>query len=46
MWLARERAFLALSRERPLLILFEISIWLSAYMERRWERAAEASSEA
>jgi sec-independent protein translocase protein TatC len=23
----------------PLLILFELSIWLSAFMERRWERS-------
>ena len=24
----------------PLLILYEMSIWLSVLMERRWERAA------
>jgi Sec-independent protein secretion pathway component TatC len=24
----------------PLLLLFELSIWLSTVMERRWERAA------
>ncbi len=24
----------------PLLLLFELSIWLSSVMERRWERAA------
>jgi sec-independent protein translocase protein TatC len=23
----------------PLLVLFEVSIWLAAYMEKRWERA-------
>jgi sec-independent protein translocase protein TatC len=27
----------------PMLILFELSIWLSVLMERRWERAALAS---
>jgi Sec-independent protein secretion pathway component TatC len=27
----------------PLLVLFEASIWISVFMERRWERtAAEA----
>lgn len=30
----------------PLLILFESSIWLSAFMERRWERTAEDDDEA
>jgi sec-independent protein translocase protein TatC len=29
----------------PLLILFEISIWLSAYMERRWHASLEPSLE-
>jgi Sec-independent protein secretion pathway component TatC len=24
----------------PLLVLFEVSIWLSVFMERRWERSA------
>jgi Sec-independent protein secretion pathway component TatC len=24
----------------PLLVLYEMSIWLSVLMERRWERAA------
>ena len=24
----------------PLLVLFEASIWISVFMERRWERAA------
>jgi Sec-independent protein secretion pathway component TatC len=24
----------------PLLLLFELSIWVSVLMERRWERAA------
>jgi len=29
----------------PLLVLFELSIWLSVFMERRWERsAAEAEA--
>ena len=27
----------------PMLVLFELSIWLSVLMERRWERAALAS---
>ncbi|MEP6910170.1 MAG: twin-arginine translocase subunit TatC [Actinomycetota bacterium] len=26
----------------PLLVLFELSIWLSVFMERRWRRAGEA----
>jgi sec-independent protein translocase protein TatC len=30
----------------PLLVLFEFSIWLSAFMERRWERAYRESLEA
>jgi Sec-independent protein secretion pathway component TatC len=29
----------------PLLVLFELSIWLSVFMERRWERGAEAEAE-
>lgn len=29
----------------PLLILFELSIWLAGIMERRWERSAEPSAE-
>ena len=29
----------------PILILFELSIWLSVFMERRWERAAAAEDE-
>jgi sec-independent protein translocase protein TatC len=24
----------------PLLVLYELSIWLSVFMERRWERSA------
>ena len=28
----------------PLLVLFEVSIWLSVLMERRWERAARAEA--
>jgi Sec-independent protein secretion pathway component TatC len=23
----------------PIIVLFEASIWIAAYMERRWERA-------
>jgi sec-independent protein translocase protein TatC len=30
----------------PLLVLFEASIWLSVFMERRWERGYEESLEA
>jgi sec-independent protein translocase protein TatC len=30
----------------PLMLLFELSIWLSAMMERRWERAYDESLEA
>ena len=29
----------------PLLVLFELSIWLSVLMERRWERGAEVEAE-
>jgi sec-independent protein translocase protein TatC len=28
----------------PLFVLFELSIWLAVWMERRWERAAEAEA--
>ena len=28
----------------PLLVLFEVSIWISVFMERRWERAAAEAS--
>ena len=30
----------------PLLLLFELSIWMSAFMERRWERSYNESLEA
>jgi Sec-independent protein secretion pathway component TatC len=23
----------------PIIVLFEVSIWIAAYMERRWEQA-------
>jgi Sec-independent protein secretion pathway component TatC len=27
----------------PLLVLFEASIWIAVFMERRWERTAAAA---
>ena len=26
----------------PLLLLFEMSIWMAVYFDRRWQRAADA----